>query len=115
MKSKKSITRKLFAITSIVFVVFITTNLIVQSAFFEQFYIKWKKDNLEHNLVKFKSEYILLQKNEDEINLISSFEEDNNYKIIIRDRLGNLKYLTKTADERKDSIKVRIMNQIMTC
>lgn len=114
MKSKKSITRKLFAITSIVFIVFITTNLIVQSAFFEQFYIKWKKNNLEHNLVKFKSEYSLLQKNEDKINLVSSFEEDNNYKLIIRDRLGNLQYLTKTIDERKDSIKVRIMNQIMS-
>ncbi|MBU3092714.1 cell wall metabolism sensor histidine kinase WalK [Clostridium sp. CF011] len=114
MKSKKSITRKLFAITSIVFIVFITTNLIVQSAFFEQFYIKWKKNNLEHNLVKFKSEYSLLQKDEDKINLVSSFEENNNYKIITRDRLGNLKYLTKTIDERKDSIKVRIMNQIMS-
>ncbi|MBU3126139.1 cell wall metabolism sensor histidine kinase WalK [Clostridium sp. FP2] len=114
MKSKKSITRKLFAITSIVFVIFITTNLIVQSQFFEQFYKKWKIDNLETNLVKFKSQYSLLQKNEDEVNLISSFEEANNYKIIIRDRLGNLKYLAKTADVRKDSIKVRIMNQIMS-
>jgi len=114
MKSKKSITRKLFAITSIVFVIFITTNLLVQSAFFEQFYIKWKQDNLEANLVKFKSNYILLQKGEDEISLISSFEEENNYKIIIRDNLGNLKYLTKTVDEKKDSKTVRIMNQIMT-
>jgi len=113
MRNKKSITKKLFAITSIVFVVFITTNLIVQSAFFEQFYIKWKKNNLEHNLIKFNSEYILLQKNEEESNLISSFEEENNYKIIIRDKLGNLKYLTKTVDERKDSIKARIMDQIM--
>jgi len=114
MKSKKSITRKLFAITSIIFAIFITTNLIVQSAFFEQFYIKWKKDNLERNLVKFKSEYILLQKDEDEFTLISSFEENNNYKIIIRDNLGNLKYLTKTVDERKDSKIVRLMHQIMT-
>lgn len=114
MKSKKSITRKLFAITSIVFVIFITTNLIVQSAFFEKFYIKWKMDNLEHNLIKFKSEYMLLQKGEDEINLISSFEEDNSYKIIIRDRLGNLKYITKTADEKKDSRTIISMHQIMT-
>ncbi|MCB2292190.1 cell wall metabolism sensor histidine kinase WalK [Clostridium algoriphilum] len=114
MKSKKSITRKLFLITSIVFVVFITTNLIVQSAFFEQFYIRWKKNNLEHNLIKFKSEYISLKNNEDESNLISSFEEENSYKIIIRDKSGNLKYLTKTADERKDSIKARIMDQIMS-
>jgi len=114
MKSKKSITRKLFAITSIVFAIFITTNLIVQSAFFEQFYRKWKKNNLEDNLIKFNSEYILLQKNEDESNLISSFEEENNYKIIIRDKLGNLKYLTKTVDERKDSIKARIIDQIMS-
>lgn len=114
MKSKKSITIKLFAITSIVFVIFITINLIVQSAFFAQFYIEWKKDNLEHNLVKFKSEYILLQKGEDEISLISSFEEENSYKIIIRDSLGNLKYLTKTVDEKKDSKTVRTMHQIMT-
>ena len=114
MKSKKSITRKLFAITSIVFIVFITTNLIVQSAFFEQFYIRWKTDNLEHNLIKFKTEYISLQNDEDEITLISSFEEDNNYKIIISDSLGNLKYLTKTVDEKKDSKNVRLINQIMT-
>ncbi len=114
MRSKKSITRKLFAITSIVFIVFITTNLIVQSAFFEQFYIKWKKDNLEHTLVKFKSEYGLLQKSQDKISLISHFEEDNNYKIIIRDSLGDLKYLTKTADEKKDAKTVMIMHQIMS-
>ena len=114
MKSKKSITRKLFAITSIVFVVFITTNLIVQSAFFEQFYIRWKKNNLEQTLVKFKSQYSLLQKSEDEIDLISTFEEENGYKIIIRDSLGNLKVLIKTADERKDALKARVMNQIMS-
>ncbi|MBU3181371.1 sensor histidine kinase [Clostridium psychrophilum] len=114
MKSKKSITRKLFIITSIVFAAFITTNLIVQSVFFEQFYIRWKKNNLEDNLVKFKNEYTLLKNNDDESNLISSFEDQNNYKIIIRDNLGNLKYLTKTADERKDSIKARLMDQIMS-
>ena len=114
MKNRKSITRKLFAITSIVFVVFITTNLVVQSVFFEQFYIKWKKESLEHNLVKFKTQYALLEKDEDESDLISSFEEENNYKIIIRDSLGNLKYLTRTFDERKDAIKVRIMHQIMS-
>jgi hypothetical protein len=68
---------------------------VVQSAFFEQFYIRWKKDNLQDNIVKFKSEYVLLQKEEDKFSLISSFEEDNNYKIIIRDSLGALKYLTK--------------------
>lgn len=114
MKNKKSITRKLFAITSIVFMIFITTNLIVQSAFFEQFYVKWKKENLEHNLVNFKKEYNSIKKGEDESSLISSFEEDNNYKIIIRDSSGNLKYLTRTIDERKDSMKIRIMNKTMS-
>jgi len=114
MKSKKSITKKLFAITSIVFIVFITTNFIVQSAFFEQFYITWKQNNLEDNLTKFKSEYMALKKGDDESSLISSFEEENNYKIVIRDSLGNLKYLTKTADARKDSLKVRIINQLMS-
>ncbi|MGV8981959.1 ATP-binding protein [Clostridium sp.] len=114
MKSKKSITRKLFVITSIVFAIFITTNLVVQSAFFEKFYITWKKDNLESTLVKFKSEYGLLQKDEDKISLISSFEEDNNYKIIILDSLGVFKYLTKTGDEKKDSKTVVIMHQIMS-
>ena len=114
MKSKSSITKKLFVITSIVFVVFITTNLIVQSAFFEQFYIKWKRDNLEDNLVKFKSQYTLLKKGENESSLIRSFEEENNYKIIIRDSLGNLKYLTRTVDERRDSIKIRTMHQVMS-
>ncbi|MBU3190366.1 HAMP domain-containing histidine kinase [Clostridium bowmanii] len=114
MKSKKSIITKLFAITSIVFAIFITTNLVVQSAFFEQFYIRWKKDNLQDNLVKFKNQYVLLQKEEDKFGLISSFEEDNTYKIIISDSLGALKYLTKTADEKKDSKTVIIIHQIMS-
>jgi len=114
MKNKKSITIKLFTITSIVFIIFITINLIVQSTFFAQFYIKWKKDNLEHSLVKFKSQYILLKNPQEEATLISSFEEENGYKIIIRDSVGNLKYLTKTVDEKKDSRIVRTMNQIMT-
>ena len=114
MKSKKSITRKLFAITSIVFVVFITTNLIVQSAFFGQFYIKWKKDTLSHDLVNFREKYSLLKTNDEETSLISSFEDQNNYKIIIRDKAGNLKYLTKTVDVRKDSIKARSMDQLMS-
>jgi len=114
MKSKKSITRKLFAITSIVFVIFITTNLVVQSAFFGQFYVKWKKDTLSHDLIKFKGEYSVLKTNDEETSLISTFEEQNTYKIIIRDKAGNLKYLTKTVDERKDSIKARIMDQLMS-
>jgi signal transduction histidine kinase len=114
MKSKKSITRKLFAITAIVFVIFITTNFVVQSQFFEQFYKKWKIDNFEQNLVKFKSKYILLKNSEDETELISTFEDENTCKIIIRDSLGNLKYLTKTADDRKDSLKARIINQLMS-
>ncbi|MPQ31947.1 sensor histidine kinase [Clostridium estertheticum] len=114
MKSKRSITRKLFVITSIVFVVFITTNLIVQSAFFGQFYIKWKSDTLSHDLVKFKDKYSLLKTNDEETSLISAFEDKNSYKIIIRDKAGNLKYLTKTVDARKDSIKARIMDQLMS-
>jgi two-component system sensor histidine kinase VanS len=114
MKSKKSITRKLFAITSIVFIVFITTNLVVQSQFFEQFYIKWKKDNVKDNLVKFKSQYILLENDVDEGDLINSYEEKNNYKIIISDSSGNLKALPTTFDERNDAIKIRLMIQIMS-
>ena len=70
MKSKKSITKKLFFITSIVFMIFITTNLIVQSAFFQPFYIKWKKDTLSHDLVKFKDKYSLLKTNDGETSLI---------------------------------------------
>ncbi|MGH4117711.1 ATP-binding protein [Clostridium sp.] len=114
MKSKKSITRKLFTITSIVFTIFITTNLVVQSQFFEQFYIKWKKDNVKDNLVKFKSQYILLKNDVDEVNLINSFEEENSYKIIISDSSGNLKQLTTVVDARNDLLKIRLMIQIMS-
>lgn len=114
MKSKKSITRKLFAITSIVFIVFVTTNLVVQSQFFEQFYTKWKKDNVKDNLVKFKSQYNLLKNDVEEGNLINAFEEENTYKIIISDSSGNLKALSRTFDERNDAIKIRLMIQIMS-
>ena len=73
-----------------------------------------KGQSLKHDLVKFKIEYSLLKTTDDETSLISTFEEENNYKIIIRDKAGNLKYLTRTVDERKDTIKARLMNQIMS-
>jgi signal transduction histidine kinase len=56
----------------------------------------------------------LLENVVDELNLINSYEEENNYKIIISDRLGNLKHLTTEVDQRKDSLKIRLMIQIMS-
>ncbi|WP_392486511.1 ATP-binding protein [Haloimpatiens sp. FM7315] len=113
MKNRKNITKKLFIITFVIFIVFITSNFIIQSLFFQEFYIKWKKDNLKNNLVKFKNQYKNLKDTDNITDLILRFEENNNYKIIIEDSVGNFKYIDKVRNGNIDPLKKRILHEIL--
>lgn len=113
MKIKKSITVKLFLITTVVFIAFLTTTLVVQSVFFEKFYISKKKSNLQDNLIKFMSEYNKTNDLTKTTELIKEFEENNSAKVAILDSYGQLKFITKSGNEKSDAGKIRIINEVI--
>jgi signal transduction histidine kinase len=113
MRIKKSITVKLFLITTVVFIAFLSTTLIVQSVFFEKFYISKKKSNLHDNLIKFMTDYNKTNDLTKTTELIKEFEENNSAKVVILDSYGQLKFITKSGNEKSDAGKIRIVNEII--
>ncbi|AWI06091.1 sensor histidine kinase [Clostridium drakei] len=109
----KSITWKLFIVTFIVFIIFISTNFLIQSLFFEKFYVSKKKANLQDGIQKFKVSYNKAKTQEKEMELIREFEDGNNAKIAILDNNGNLKFIVKSNNEKADNLKIRIINEVI--
>lgn len=102
---KASITKKLFIVTTIIFTIFISTTLIIQSLFFEKFYITKKRNDLVSNVEKFKKEYNKAVDDRKVVELIDEYEQSNNLKIIILDNSDKLKSITK--NNRTDIFKMR--------
>lgn len=113
MKNKKSITKKLFIITTIVFAVFISSTLIIQSSFFENFYISKKKKELVSNIEKFKLDYNKAEGNEKTADIIEEYEINSNIKIVIMDASGNLKFLSKPPKSRFEGNNLRELNEFI--
>lgn len=89
-----SIVFKLFIITTIFFISFLGIAMIVQTVFFEDFYLERKIKNLEKNIEKFNDEYLSNNWNENEIiEKTNIFAEKNNSNIAILDKNGILKYM----------------------
>ena len=110
MKSNKSITKKLFIVTTVVFTVFLSLTLIVQSVFFESFYISKKKNMLTNEIEKFISVYDKNNDTQSIINNINQFEEKTSSKIAIMDNNGRLKIVTKSNNQRIESDKFNMIN-----
>ena len=107
MKNKSSITKKLFIITFIVFVAFLSSTLIVQSLFFEKLYIGKKKNDLKVGIEKFKTEYNKAENSEKALSLIEEYEDSYNIKIIIDDKLNKVRLSTVQPKNRTDLYKFR--------
>lgn len=112
-KINKSITWKLFIVTALVFIIFISTTLLVQSLFFEKFYVSKKEAGLKNGIEKFKVSYNKTKDNEAVIQLIKDFEENNNAKIAILDNYQNLKFIVKSSNEKADNARIRIINDVI--
>ena len=99
----KSISFKLFIITTSFFVIFITAILFLQSAFFENFYISKKTDLLQKNINSFNKEYFSKQIDIDTLSKgMYKFEEINNSKIAILTTDG-ITLMTRSKEELKDA------------
>ena len=111
---KKSITLKLFMTTVIFFILFITTQLLFQSLFFQSFYTNRKITRLKDNFKVFEEKYIMNFRNsEATLFNIKKFERDNNAKIVILESNGLLSYITESKEELKDTNKVSIIQPII--
>jgi signal transduction histidine kinase len=103
---KKSITKKLFIITTAMFAVFIAGTLIIQSLFFERLYINKKENELTGYAGNFRSEYNKAQSNTAALEVLEDYELSYNIKILIMDKNYDIKGLKNTKKGRNDGAKV---------
>jgi len=107
MKGKMSIAKKLFIITTIVFAVFISGTLIIQSLFFERFYISKKENELKTTVKDFKESYDEEEDAEKVGDLIEEFERSNNVSIVILDKSNRLKFVVSHSKNKADAVRMR--------
>jgi two-component system, OmpR family, sensor histidine kinase VanS len=87
----RSITKKLFIITAVFFAVFVGSTMIIQSLFFERFYISKKKSDLKSNIESFRADYNKAQDTVAAMEVAAEYEANNNIKIVILDSASRLK------------------------
>jgi two-component system, OmpR family, sensor histidine kinase VanS len=87
----RSITKKLFIITAVFFAVFVGSTMIIQSLFFEKFYISKKKSDLISNIESFRADYNKAQDTAAAMEVAAEYEANNNIKIVILDSASRLK------------------------
>ncbi|ADK15567.1 MULTISPECIES: HAMP domain-containing sensor histidine kinase [Clostridium] len=110
---RKNITWKLFIITALVFIIFISSTLTFQMLFFGKFYINKKESNMLNQVEKFRTLYNKTNDEDKLANLIRRFEQNNNAKIVIMDRSGKIKFITKLEDQSYDKVRIKAINDII--
>lgn len=88
----RGITFKLFVVTTVFFMFFLTVNMILQTVFFEGFYRDRKINTLENNIEKFTDEYLTINNEKNIHEKLSIFSDENNALIAILDKDGLVKY-----------------------
>ncbi len=86
----KSITFKLFVITSFFFILFISLTMLLQTVFIEDFYLKKKAEDFEANFKKFSTAYSeLTASNTDSSELLTEFQNKNNASTAVLNLSGD--------------------------
>ena len=86
---RRSISMKLFAITAVLLLVFISFTMYFQTMFFEDFYTNRKMSRLQSNVLKFNALYANGYINNITLpRMIKQFEEDNTAKVVILNKYG---------------------------
>lgn len=107
MRSKISIAKKLFIITTVVFGIFISGTLIIQSVFFESFYINKKRNDLKSDVEKFRASYNKTEGNDKVAELIGEYEGNSNIKLVIWSTNGKLTFMSEAQKNRAENQKLR--------
>lgn len=110
----RSVSKKIFFLTSLFLILFISLTFVFQTVFFQKFYLKRKESNLKNNLVTFMKVYKENASNgQDNLTTIKNFEEKTSSKIGILDESGQLKFVTTFNDEKKDSNEIASIRRIV--
>lgn len=107
MKTKASITRKLFIITTVVFGLFICGTLIIQSVFFESFYANKKRNDLKSTIENFRESYNKAEVKDRVAEILEEYEGDSNIKLVIWNGTGKLTFLAETQRNRAEYLRLR--------
>lgn len=107
MKTKASITRKLFIITTVVFGLFICGTLIIQSVFFESFYANKKRNDLKSTIENFRESYNKAEVKDRVAEILEEYEGDSNIKLVIWSGTGKLTFLAETQRNRAEYLRLR--------
>lgn len=109
---KKSLTYRLFFITSLVLLVLLGGTMIFESLFFEKFYVNKKMTTLEQKVKNFKLVYSYNYANNSSLSKsMQLFEKNNNAKIAIFSTKGEIKFLSD-PNKALDSNALQILNSI---
>lgn len=110
--NRKSITFKLFIVTTVLLLTLVTLFMFTESLFFEKFYYKQKTKNLTQSVEKLKQTYMSDQNlNKDLYEYAYKFEEENNAQIAFLNKSGVIKYIKQPIKHNSevDSKEVIIM------
>lgn len=95
------------------FALFIGITLIIETVFFQKFYVSKKKSGLQSNVEKFKQDYNKSVSNERIIQLIEEYEETYNIKIVILDNTNALKLIAKPTKNKLDITRLRELTEFV--
>lgn len=91
---KNSITFKLFIITAVFFIIFLSIGMGVQAIFFDEFIVGRRIEKLEENINDFSMQYQETKLDEKDIHRnIKLFSDENDAQIAILDKNGLIKYM----------------------
>ena len=110
---KNKLWKKLFIITSVILILFISAIIYFQSLSFENFYVKRKIRRFEKNIERFNGLYSQSYINNLNLNhMMRQFEESNNAKIVIIDSFGKVKSIGDSKIDEESS-KYNTINRII--
>lgn len=107
MKRNIGITKRLFFITTLAFALFLIGTFLVQSLFFEEFYIGRKKDDIKSELTKLKAEYVKLANSSSYPNLLNESADKSGIRFILADSQGRIEYTSRSFRGKFDPTNSR--------
>lgn len=110
---KGSITKKMFAITAVLFVTFLTVTLLSQRALFETMYYKQKENDIKSNVLKFSNTFNTAQDESDILQSIEQFQSEYNTSIAVLNMSNNVIIRFKTNSEVMDNKNAEILDYVV--
>lgn len=113
IKVKESLTLKLFLITTITFIIFITITFVVQDLFFGQVYLSKKKTDIVEQINTFKEEYVRLDKDVDILDALRIYEEKHNTMLTIVNSETQQSMAYRTGVLSVDKQRIKMFNDVI--